>query len=505
MTIKPRWVGYASLALTVGLLTASTWARPGGGGSYSSGRSSSSSSSSSSRSYSSSSSGSSGSADGGAGFAALVLLLVIGGMFAAISKAESPWTSSGSGGSQSQNADERRTVSLAELRTHDRDFSQVVFEDFAFRLYATAHRNRHDAANLSALTPYVLPWARALLASREPVGEKVVTVVIGSMRPVKLTLPTSTAPGVYDPRAQTFIVVEYESNITTQRGDHFSTYYVVERWTFARAASVVSRGPQASQSFACPNCNAPWTADNSGSEVCAHCSQTVENGRFDWAVPAIALLESRQQPPTFTANTVEAGNDAPTILHPQLSADLQRLLNEDPALSNDTLLDRVSFIYSQLNAAWASNELTPVRGLVSSGLYDYLMYSVSTYVNQGLINRLVDMRITARQAVRIVRDKYYDAITFRIWATGKDYMERLGTGELVSGSRTNERAYTEYWTVIRSAARRGATKTDASCPNCGGPINIGQAGSCSHCNAYLASGDFDWVLSKIEQDDAYTG
>ncbi len=498
MKIKPRWVGYATLALTVGLLTASTWARPGGGGSYSSGRSSSSSSSGGSRSYSSSSGGSSGSA----GLLALLVLLGIGGVFAIASKDKSPWTSSDS---PNQSFDHRRTVSLAELHTHDSDFSQVVFEDFAFQLYATAHRNRHNAAGLTELTPYVCPWARALLASRAPVGEQVISVVIGSMRPVKLKLPAITAPGVYAQGAQTYIVVEYETNITTQHGEHFTTYYVIERWTFARAASVLSRAPHASQSFACPNCNAPWAAANSGSEICAHCNQTIENGRFDWAVPAITLLESRQQPQTFSTNTVEAGNDAPTIQHPNLAADWQRLLVDDPALSNDALLDRVSYIYSQLNTAWASNELAPVRGLVSSGLYDYLMYSVSTYVNQGLINRMVDMRITARQAVRVVRDKYYDAITFRIWATGKDYMERLGTGELVSGSRTKDRAYTEYWTFIRSAARRGATKIESSCPNCGGPLNIGQAGECTHCKAYLASGDFDWVLSKIEQDDAYSG
>jgi hypothetical protein len=133
------------------------------------------------------------------------------------------------------------------------------------------------------------------------------------------------------------------------------------------------------------------------------------------------------------------------------------------------------------------------------------MYSIATYRDQGLVNRLVDMRMTAQVAVRVVRDKYFDAVTFRIWATGKDYMERAATGELVSGSPSNERAYTEYWTLIRSAARRGETKTDGTCPNCGSPLDVGQAGECMHCKAYLASGDFDWVLSKIEQDDAYTG
>jgi hypothetical protein len=31
------------------------------------------------------------------------------------------------------------------------------------------------------------------------------------------------------------------------------------------------------------------------------------------------------------------------------------------------------------------------------------------------------------------------------------------------------------------------------------------AGSCEHCNAKVTSGEFDWVLSRIEQDEAYAG
>jgi hypothetical protein len=31
------------------------------------------------------------------------------------------------------------------------------------------------------------------------------------------------------------------------------------------------------------------------------------------------------------------------------------------------------------------------------------------------------------------------------------------------------------------------------------------AGRCNHCDAKITSGEFDWVLSKIEQDESYTG
>ena len=73
------------------------------------------------------------------------------------------------------------------------------------------------------------------------------------------------------------------------------------------------------------------------------------------------------------------------------------------------------------------------------------------------------------------------------------------------GSKMKRRAYSEYWTLIRSRSRKGAPIAKPSCSNCGAPLEINMAGECEHCNAHLTAGEFDWVLSKIEQDDTYRG
>jgi predicted amidophosphoribosyltransferase len=52
---------------------------------------------------------------------------------------------------------------------------------------------------------------------------------------------------------------------------------------------------------------------------------------------------------------------------------------------------------------------------------------------------------------------------------------------------------------------RGAPRMDKACPNCGAPLNVNMAGRCEHCDAKITSGEFDWVLSRIEQDEAYEG
>jgi hypothetical protein len=92
----------------------------------------------------------------------------------------------------------------------------------------------------------------------------------------------------------------------------------------------------------------------------------------------------------------------------------------------------------------------------------------------------------------------------RLFATSVDYTI-TDDGKVLSGSRRRERSYSEYWTWIRGSSRRGPSRGDLSCPNCGAPLRIGMAGTCEYCRVKVTAGEFDWVLSRIEQDDSYSG
>jgi hypothetical protein len=77
-----------------------------------------------------------------------------------------------------------------DLRRLDPDFSMIVFEDFVYRLYATAHGARGRRGALDALAPYLGPAARAALASRPPTDQPVTGVVVGAMRTFDVWVPT---------------------------------------------------------------------------------------------------------------------------------------------------------------------------------------------------------------------------------------------------------------------------------------------------------------------------
>ncbi|HEU0031349.1 MAG TPA: TIM44-like domain-containing protein [Kofleriaceae bacterium] len=388
----------------------------------------------------------------------------------------------------------QRAISLDDLRRHDPDFSQIVFEDFAFRLFSTAHRVRHSPHTLATVAPYVSQPARDALGAREPVGAPVLSVVVGAMRTYDVDVP-DTADG----RAS--IAIEYEANVTT--ADH--TYFSVETWRFERDAGRRTKPPGSTRGFPCPNCGAPWQAIQSGTQVCGSCGEVVDNGRFDWIVESIELSSIDERPPTLTAEVPERGTDLPTYRQPDVDRRLLELERSDPAITGTAIQARLAMIYDQLNRAYAANDLRPARGLVSDGLYDYLSYWIEAYKQQDLRNQLVDMRITHSLIAKVTRDRWYDAITIRLWATGKDFVVRASTGEHVRGSRHRERPYSEYWTLIRSATRKGAPLATPACSNCGAPLQITMSGECEHCGAHVTAGEFDWVLSKIEQDDSYRG
>ncbi|HEY5927010.1 MAG TPA: TIM44-like domain-containing protein [Kofleriaceae bacterium] len=391
-----------------------------------------------------------------------------------------------------------RAIDLGRVRRFDPDFSQVVFEDFAYRLFSTAHRARSSAEALATIAPYVAPAARAALAAREPKGVPVQQVIVGAMRVFRCDVP-ETQRDTLDRPTRVRIGIEFEANVATAQ----ATYYSVESWLFGRDATQTSKPPSPARGFPCPNCGAPWQASATGTQQCANCGQVVDNGRFDWVVEQVSLSAIDERPPTLTTEVQERGTDLPTYVQTNARQHLAELQRDDPEVEENVLKARTQLIYAALTDAWTKNELVPVRGFVSDGLYDYLSYWVDAYKRQGLRNALVDMHVTKTELAKVSRDRWYDAVTFRLWATGKDYVVR--GNDVVRGSTRRDRPYSEYWTLIRSAERKGPTKTSASCGNCGAPLEVSMAGACNYCGAHVTAGEFDWVLSKIEQDDSYRG
>jgi predicted lipid-binding transport protein (Tim44 family) len=239
--------------------------------------------------------------------------------------------------------------------------------------------------------------------------------------------------------------------------------------------------------------------------ACGYCNRVVDQGAYDWTVSSITVVERNARPPILTGTTEEEGTSLPTVFDPGLGAAVAALQQRDSAFHQDALFARINLLFQTMQTAWSSLAWESARPYLTDHLFQTNAYWIAAYRAQGLRNITQNARITYLEMVRLEADRWYDAVTVRVHATGLDYTLREADGTVVGGNRSRERAYTEYWTLVRSASRQGPAKAQPACPNCGAPMNVNMAAVCNHCNAKVNSGEFDWVLSRIEQDEVYGG
>jgi hypothetical protein len=388
---------------------------------------------------------------------------------------------------------------LERLRDLDPDFSLVLFEDFVQALYARAHEAR-GRQRIDDLGAYLSGDARRSLSSLASTLTAVEGIVVGAIR-------YEHVRGLHDealPDSPIVVEMEIEANYTerTGTGDAPAAYWVTERWTLRRSRSARSRPPLRVRSFGCPGCGAPLRARDTG--VCAHCGIAIDPSEFDWIVERVRSVERRPTPPALTGTVAEAGTDFETIVDPQAAVRLEELATRDAGFTWATFEARVRHIFGELQIAWTDRDLRRARPYLSDQLAATWRYWFDAYQRAGLRNVSDGARVTALTLARVVSDRHYDALTVRLFATGLDYTVD-GANQIRTGSRDTPRSYTEYWTLIRGRSTAGPARATATCPRCGAPLAVTMAGHCEHCEAHITAGEFDWVLSRVEQDESYQG
>jgi predicted RNA-binding Zn-ribbon protein involved in translation (DUF1610 family) len=385
---------------------------------------------------------------------------------------------------------------LEALRHTDPDFSTVLFEDFLHALFSEVHSHR-GGNRLDLLSPYITADARAALAAHP--ATEVRAIVVGSLRPVSVSRAPQEAGG--PPYA--VVVFEVEANYTERDATkREQTYFVRERWSVCRSTAARSRPKDKIRTFKCPSCGAPL--EQIRGSTCGYCHQVVDTGAFDWMVTSVDILAREERPPALSGDAPEVGTSDPTIVDSEAQPRWEALVARDPALDWAHFVARIELLFGQLQNAWATQDLARARPFVTDGLLETWSYWFEAYRAQGLRNTTEGARVATVHLARVVTDAVYDAVTVRIFASSLDYTLDA-SGRVVSGSRSKPRDYSEYWTLIRGRGKTGAPRAEPVCPSCGAPLAIEMTGLCTYCHARVTSGDFDWVLSRIEQDEAYEG
>jgi ribosomal protein L24E len=388
-----------------------------------------------------------------------------------------------------------------QLRRFDPNFSEIIFTDFCYALYGRAHnaRGRGEKA-LDELSPYLSEQARAsLLHLNSPNLKAVEGIIVGAMQVVAVR-------GLDTPTVR--ISIEFDANYTEftpregePRGE--MSYYVRERWELERKRDVLSPTPEQATALHCPRCGAPLQKDTVG--ACAFCGTKIDSGEFQWYVRTIATLSREAKGPLLTSDVPEMGTLNPTVTQPNFPAVRAAFEQNNPSFTWADFQARARLIFNELQAAWSMLNWERARPHETDNIFQMHRYWIDAYQRQGLRNALDQCQMTAMQPVKIKEDAFYNAITLRIFAQGYDYTVDKN-GRVVAGSNKNLRQWSEYWTFVRySKAKPAPARADLNCPNCGAALKVNAAGICEFCGGKITSGEFDWVLSKIEQDESYAG
>ena len=334
-----------------------------------------------------------------------------------------------------------RTQLAAQLVRFDPEFSLVLFEDFVYALYARVHELRGKQRDYREVAPYLAPRLVPPNSGGEGLTD-VRGIIIGAM---------AITDASVSPDGAASVTVEIESNYEeVVRGlDGPRAYYAREQWTLARRAGLRSKPPERARSIGCPNCGAPLR--DLREATCSYCKTRIDPGVFDWQVLTMTELERTPRAPELTGTTEEQGTDLPTVISPQASAGLQAIAWADRAFTYDAFLRRLGIIFAEFQVAWSARDLRAMRPYLSDGLFQTELYWIETYRREGLTNKTANARITRVELANVIRDARYDAITMRVFAASLDFTVRDADGGIVGGSKTCERAYSEYWTLIRGA------------------------------------------------------
>ena len=161
-------------------------------------------------------------------------------------------------------------------------------------------------------------------------------------------------------------------------------------------------------------------------------------------------------------------------------------------------VERAFFVVQQ---AWSEQKPEVSRQVMADGIWQQHKAQIEGYQSSGRRNVLEGLAVGKADIIAAASDQTHDTITVRILAACADYDIDVASKKVVRGNRDVEQ-WTEDWVFQRSS--QATTKADGGtmqqkCPNCGAPLDVDLAGVCRYCRASIMSGDYDWVLTRIDQ------
>lgn len=210
-------------------------------------------------------------------------------------------------------------------------------------------------------------------------------------------------------------------------------------------------------------------------------------------------------PERFRGETLPGTADAALAGADGVAAGLDSIKQHDPAFDESAFLSDVERSFFVVEQAWSERKPELSRRVMADGIWQQHKVQIDQYTAQYRRNVLDNLSIGEATVVGAHSDQAYDTVTVRILAACADYDVDDQSGKVVRGNRDMQQ-WMEDWVFQRSSdatTKTGGGTMNQHCPNCGAPLDVDLAGVCSYCKAPIMSGKYDWVLTRIDQVQAW--
>lgn len=219
---------------------------------------------------------------------------------------------------------------------------------------------------------------------------------------------------------------------------------------------------------------------------------------------AISYMNNRGSP-GIEWTAVQPMNQQPPKLRAQSPTDLANALKamsvRDPKWNSDQFLERAQKGFSLVQASWSNQELSSAQGFLSDSVYERFTLQIQEQKGDGIRDHMEQLRILSARIVQAETGSRFDTLHVAIRASAVNYRVSLMNNVRMDGS-TEAEEFEEVWSFLRRPGSRTLEKPgliEGNCPSCGAPLEIVRAAKCKYCQAFLRSGEHDWVLAEITQ------
>ena len=182
---------------------------------------------------------------------------------------------------------------------------------------------------------------------------------------------------------------------------------------------------------------------------------------------------------------------------------------KDPQFDLMKFFDRTKREFLELQDAWFTRNLEPVRKYLSDATFQRLVTQLKLMELLGVRDAIADPSVLDLQIIGLEQNESYDSVHIRVTAQLCDSESPANATDeqaLAAARKNKPEKFTEVWTFVRKPGALTKVEGDVSqgkCPNCGAPFEGGAANTCEFCGAIVNSGNYDWVLAEITQGSQF--